>query len=101
MRKNDILVILIPTLLIVVLWVIFNIYHSFVTTTIPRTVDASIQPINPDFDQKSITDIKSRYEVSPSYELSGENIAEAEIEEDIPIVASEGAQASPGGSLSQ
>lgn len=101
MKKNDILVLLIPTLLIVILWVVFNVYHSFVTSTIPSTVDATIQPIDPDFDQEIISNIKARYEVSPSYQLSGENIAEIDIEEDVPIEGSESAQASPGGSLSQ
>ncbi|OGH02962.1 MAG: hypothetical protein A2798_00860 [Candidatus Levybacteria bacterium RIFCSPHIGHO2_01_FULL_37_17] len=99
MKKNDILVFLIPTLLIVVLWVIFNIYHSFITSTIPSTLNVSIKPISPDFDEKTISDLKSRSSVSPSYQLNEDSIAELELQPTPPIASTQSAQASPGGSL--
>lgn len=101
MKKNDILVILIPSLLIVVLWVIFNIYHNFVTTTIPSNLNTTIKPISAEFDEKSISNIKSRDAVSPSYDLSGQKVAEIETAPTIPIISSGSAQSSPGGSLLQ
>ncbi len=101
MKKNDIMVILVPSLLIVILWVIFNIYHSFITSTIPETLNLSIQPISADFDQKSISDIKSRGRVSPIFQLSGENIIVNENLTPTPPISTSSAVASSGGSLSQ
>lgn len=101
MKKNDILVILIPSLLIVVMWVIFNIYHNFVTSTIPDNLNITIQPISSEFDEKSVSDLKSRDVVSPSYDLSGQKVADIETAPTIPLSSSGSAQSSPGGSLSQ
>src|SRR3990167_3954486 len=104
MKKNDILVLLIPSLLIVALWFIFNIYHNFVTSTIPSTLNISIQPISPDFDEKSISNIKARENVSPTYDLTGQKVVTVETTTTIPAVSSGSAQpnpASPGGSLGQ
>lgn len=101
MKKNDILVLLIPSLLIVVLLVVFNIYHNFVTSTIPSTLNITIQPISADFDEKIISNIKARENVSPSYDLSGQKVAETEVTVTIPLLSSGSAQSSPGGSLTQ
>lgn len=101
MKKNDILVILIPSLLIVVLWVVFNIYHNFVTSTIPTTLNVRIQPINPDFDTKAIENIRQRSEIVPIYEVSGQVVTETSPTENISTTPSPAQEASGGGSLLQ
>lgn len=98
MKKNDLLIILIPSLLIVILWVIFNIYHSFVTSTIPTNLNYSIQFISPDFDSKAIENIKARQVVDPIFDLGGENIIR---QQEIVPQASESANASSSALLEQ
>lgn len=98
MKKNDLLIILIPSLLIVILWVIFSVYHSFVTSTIPTNLNYSIQFISPDFDSKAIENIKARQIVDPLFNLGGENIIQQE--ENAPE-ASESANASSSALLEQ
>jgi hypothetical protein len=70
MKRRDILTILIPSLIIVVLWVLFSIYDNFVSSTIPNTVSAQIQSITPNFDQQAIDSINKRNAISPIYSVS-------------------------------
>lgn len=72
MKQKDLLIFLLPAFLVVFFWVIFNIYHSSVTSTIPETISLQIIPISPVFDKKAIDDIKNRQEISPLYELSSQ-----------------------------
>ena len=65
MKKQDLLLILIPTFICVVAWIGFNIYHSAVTSTISPQEISQIAPINPDFDTKTITELKKRERVEP------------------------------------
>ena len=53
MKKQDILVILIPTLIFVFAWIGFNIYHSAVTPTITEQQLNKITPIDPNFDTQT------------------------------------------------
>lgn len=67
MKRKDILVLLIPSFIIVILWVVFNVYHSYINSTIPTDVNTQILYINPDFDLKTIEDLKKRQIVKPIY----------------------------------
>ncbi len=67
MKQKDILLLIISSFALVVFWIIFNVYHNFVTSTIPETLTVQITPINPSFDTKTITTIKQRIPVSPIY----------------------------------
>ncbi len=67
MKRKDVLIFLVPTVTIVILWVIFNIYHNFITSTIPSEVNMQILFINPDFNLKTIEELKKRDAVEPSY----------------------------------
>ncbi len=73
MKRKDILVLLIPSFIIVILWVIFNVYHSYLNSTIPTDVNIQILYINPDFDLKTIEDIKKRQIVEPIYAVEAQN----------------------------
>jgi len=70
MRKNDILVILIPLSLFVLAWIGFSIYHNIVTSTISEPLSVQITPITPTFDTKTIDSLKTREVASPLYSLS-------------------------------
>lgn len=74
MKQKDILLLLIPFSLIVVLYIIFSIYHNIVTSTIPEVLNIQITPISPDFDQKTITDLKKREKITPVFE-AGKSLA--------------------------
>ncbi len=67
MKKQDILVILIPTLIFVFAWIGFNIYHSAVTPTITEQQLNKITPIDPNFDTKTISLLKQRVNVKPVF----------------------------------
>ncbi|MEM4270945.1 MAG: hypothetical protein QXO70_02515, partial [Candidatus Pacearchaeota archaeon] len=75
MKQRDILLILIPTLLLVVLWIIFNIYHNSVSSTVSKNISTEIVPINPDFDFQTIEELKKRKIIDPVYELSPQTLS--------------------------
>lgn len=68
MKEKDILLLLIPFSLIIALYIGSSIYHNLVTSTIPEVVNIQITPISPDFDQRSIMEIKNRDKITPIFE---------------------------------
>lgn len=68
MKQKDILLLIISSFILVILWIIFSIYHNSVTSTIPEAVSIQILPINPTFDKNTIESIKRRTGVAPIYE---------------------------------
>ena len=70
MKRNDILLILIPSLLFVLAWTGFSIYHNFINSTISESLDTQILPISPTFDTTTITALKNRMHVDPIYEVN-------------------------------
>ena len=69
MKQKDLLIILIPAFILTVLWVIFSIYHNFVSSTIKDPLTYQIIPIEGKFDNDTIDNLKSRARVEPSYEI--------------------------------
>jgi hypothetical protein len=69
MKQKDILLLLIPVTLIVVAWIVFNIYHNSVTSTISGTLNTNILPISPNFDTKTISNLKERERIVPVFQL--------------------------------
>jgi hypothetical protein len=70
MKQKDILLILVPSFIVVVAWIIFNIYHSSVSSTISENLNMQIIPISPLFDQKTISAIKKRQQFEPIYQTN-------------------------------
>lgn len=68
MKQKDFLIILIPLFILTILWVVFNIYHNHVTSTIKDPLTFQIIPIEGKFDTNSINKIKNRQRVNPLYE---------------------------------
>lgn len=74
MKQRDLLLLLVPFFLMVIAWVIFNIYHSSVTSTISDTLNIQITPINPIFDKKAIEAIKNRDDIEPVYDIPNSSL---------------------------
>jgi hypothetical protein len=111
MKKNDILLILIPSFIFALAWIGFSIYHSVVTSTISSSLDEQITPINPTFDTNTINALKNREISSPLYSLGA--ISQTPVQATptaspivitVPISTSSGSQtpiATSGGGLTQ
>ena len=69
MKRKDILIILVLMFIFVVAWIGGNIYHSIATSTISKTTNEDILPINPTFDTKTINRLKEIKKINPSFEL--------------------------------
>ena len=67
MKRRDILLLLISSVILVVLWVIFSIIHQLVSSTINQSVSQAITPINPTFDVSVINTLKTRVQVAPDF----------------------------------
>lgn len=67
MKQRDILLILISAFIIVIVWIVFNVIHSSVTSTIPENLAIQIIPISSQFDIKTLEKLKTRQKVSPLY----------------------------------
>ncbi len=87
MKQKDILIILIPVFIITILWVIFSIYHNYVTSTIKDPLTYQIIPIDGSFNTEGINMIKSRKNFDPAYTFQGtsETSPTPTIEEVTPI----------------
>jgi hypothetical protein len=68
MKQRDIITLLIPSFILIVVWIIFSIYHNSVTSTIPTAVNIQISPINPIFNMDTISKLKQRQKVTPIYQ---------------------------------
>ncbi|MCL4418928.1 hypothetical protein M1146_02370 [Patescibacteria group bacterium] len=69
MKQKDILFLLASTVIIVLLWIIFSVYHNLAVNTISTSTTMQIIPINPDFDTKTIENLKKREKILPIYEI--------------------------------
>lgn len=74
MKRSEIILVLISTTVIVFAWVAFSVYHNFITSTIPETVNTNIQPINPNFDTQTIDELKKRKKTTPLFQIQNTSI---------------------------
>lgn len=66
-QKKDLYFLLIATLILVVLWVVFSIYQNLISSTISAPVATDINPIAPTFNEKVLTTLKNRQQISPVF----------------------------------
>lgn len=78
MKQKDLLILLTPMFIVTILWVIFNIYHNHVTSTITDPLTVQIIPIDGNFNKSSLENIKNRKRTEPLF------VAPANEEEEIP-----------------
>lgn len=74
-RKNDVLLLLISSVILVIAWVIFSLIHLSLTSTINEVLSQQISAINPSFDTKTINALKNRENITPVYSFSNTNTA--------------------------
>lgn len=68
--QKDVLFLSISFFVIIVAWIAFSLYHTYVTTTISEDLFLQITPINPKFDTATIKTLKSRQKIAPLFELT-------------------------------
>lgn len=68
MKQRELLIIIIPTFILTVLWVMFTVYHNSTTSTIEDPLSIQIIPISGQFDLKTLDSLKKRTKVEPEYE---------------------------------
>lgn len=73
MKQNQVVLLVGSAFIIVLAWIIFNIFHSANTSTIPDAVTIQVAPINPNFDINTIQELKKRTKIDPA--LSFEKVA--------------------------
>lgn len=90
MKKREMVLILSSIFIIAVVWIIFNVYHNSVTSTISEALGIRILPINPNFDTQTIEKLKKRKQVPPVVEsrISGKLATESAITPTIPPIPS-------------
>ena len=78
MKQRDIITLAVPFFILIILWIIFSVYHNSVTSTIPETLNIQITPISPAFDEKAISDLKKREKILPSFETPVSSLSAVE-----------------------
>lgn len=69
MKRNDVIFLLGSSVLLVFAWIIFNIIHQSVSSTISETIASDIRPIPGTFDTQTIDALKTRIVISPAYSI--------------------------------
>ncbi|SRR5258706_2075801 len=106
MKQKDVLFILVSACIVVLAWIIFNVYHQSISSKITESVNQSIQPINASFDKDTIKLLKSRQHVEPIYTApnttpGAENVITPHASPSAFPTNISGQQASQGGNLIQ
>lgn len=63
----------VPSFILIVIWVIFSIYHNSVSSTITPILGVQIKPIKPEFDTTTLYNLKLRKKVDPIYQITVES----------------------------
>ena|SRR3989344_1140027 len=93
MKQRDILLIVVPTFIMVVLWVAFSVYHNHISSTISEPLSLQIEPIGESFDLNTLDNLKKRERLSPVYERVGsQNPEETLLEEEVATPSSEASE---------
>lgn len=65
MKQKDLLFLLTSSTFVVLIWIVFSILHSSLTSTISEGVAQDIAPIPGAFDTRELTSLKQRLGVTP------------------------------------
>jgi cell shape-determining protein MreC len=71
MKRKDIILLVIPMFFLVLVWILFSIYHNSVSSTISESLNVQITPIEGSFDQNSLNELKKRKNLLPIFEATG------------------------------
>jgi hypothetical protein len=64
-KQKNFVILLIPILILTVVWVLSNVFHGYVDSTIELPLQEEIIPIEGSFDMQTISKIKERIRVNP------------------------------------
>jgi len=67
MKQKDIMFLLISSVILTIAWIVFTIIHKSISSTITPLTNEQITSINPYFDDKTITVIKTRMNTIPAF----------------------------------
>jgi len=66
--QKDVLFVSVSMFIIVAIWLGLSFYHSWVTSTISDDLQLQIIPIAPNFNTKTLNDLKSREKIAPVFD---------------------------------
>lgn len=69
MKQKDLLFLLLSSTFLAVVWIVFTIIHTSLTSTISGTLHQQIQPISGNFDNQTIQNIQKRLKVTPKFAI--------------------------------
>lgn len=69
MKQKDLLFIAASFFILILIYIGFSIYHNSAESTISESTNIQILPITPSFDDKTISDLKKRGNITPVYQL--------------------------------
>ncbi len=79
MKRKDFIFLLASIVVLSIAWVIFNIIHQSITSTISETTASQINPIKPNFDLKTVDLIKKREQVAPMYTFESQSASNSSL----------------------
>ncbi|MEK7605100.1 MAG: hypothetical protein AAB478_01105 [Patescibacteria group bacterium] len=73
-QQKNLLFIVIPSTILIILWIIFGVYNRAVTSTISSSQQIAINPIAPVFDTSVLELLKKRAVVTPLLTGAGQTV---------------------------
>ena len=74
MKQKDILFLLISSTFLAIVWIVFTIIHTSLTSTISSSINQQIQPIEGTFDSKTLQVLQKRTAVTPQTQIQATDI---------------------------
>lgn len=78
MKRKDLILLTVPLFFLVLVWIIFSVYHNSVSSTISESLNVQITPIDREFDKETIEELKNRESLLPIFEATGSVVATEE-----------------------
>jgi len=70
MKKNNVVILLVSFVVLVITWIIGNIYHATVTSTLSDDLNSQSAPIEPTFNEDVLAAIRTREQINTSFDTS-------------------------------
>ena len=70
MKQKDIILLVVPLFFLVLVWIIFSVYHNSVSSTVSESLNIQITPIEGRFDENTINELKERENLLPIFEAT-------------------------------
>jgi hypothetical protein len=70
--RKDLVFLLGLSLILVIFWVMFSIYHNLNASTIDQPVTIDVNPIKANFNEEVVSTLKKRQKISPLYTVENQ-----------------------------